>query len=686
MNTPVEGSPVLPSFAGSALVDDLCSHLEANEGTEGPLLCDFAREFFTKVPRQLAQDRSMEDLAALTVGAFRFLKKSRPDVVNVEVIEPEEEGWSAPVTVIRAELGDRPFIVDTIREYLSAENVPIQRFIHPVLGLVRNAAGAIQAVGPVGEGTAESLVHCEIARIDDPKRRDELCREIERRLKDVVAATGDFKAMLAEVEETIRTVRGYESFAPEREAEFREIEDFLRWLEDGNFVFMGYRAYDIGGTEASPALEVEHGSGLGILRQEEKSTWAGPVRLSEISEQLRRRVVEGPLLIVSKTNAESPVHRRARMDYIGVKKLDSEGNVVGERRFLGLFTSKAYAEHADVIPILREKLAAILRESAAQPESHDYKEIITIFNSMPKEELFQASVAELHEEVQTVLGLLFSDEVQVSLRPDPLGRGVSVMVILPRGKFSSDVRHRIQDALVRRFEGNVLNYHLAMSASDQARLHFYLSAPAEVARSVDTRELEHDVRQIIRSWEDRLREELTAAVGEAEAQRLSELYGPAFSDEYRAANLPEVALQDVLELERMRREEHSVAVTLREPRGRGRAEAFRGVTVLKLYLYGERLVLSDFMPILDNAGLRVVEVTPFVVAGDGLSEIMIYAFAVQDPEGNQVPMARAGHLAEMILAVRAGDMQNDPYNALVLAGGLRSREVDVLRTYANYAF
>jgi glutamate dehydrogenase len=686
MSTPVE-DPVSPSaFARTALIDEVCEQLERSEPGDAALLCGFAREFFAKVPRQLAQDRPIADLAALTRGAFRFLEEARPDRVNVEVLNPEEEGWSAPVTLIRAEVGDRPFIVDTIREYLSAENIAIQHYIYPVLGVKRDRKGRLEAVGEPGDGRAEALVHCEVSRIDDPERQGAIRDEIAARLVDVVAATDDFEAMLETADAMIATVDGWAERFPDRADEFTEIVEFLRWLRRENFVFLGHRSYDFEGPGDAAILKVEPGSGLGILRSEEHSRWAGGVPLAEVSRELRQRVIGGPMLIISKTNAESTVHRRARMDYIGIKKIDDDGNVVGERRFLGLFTSKAYAEHADGIPILRNKLESILRTSGAPPGSHDYKEIITIFNSMPKEELFQASTAELEREVQTVLSLLFSDAVQVSLRPDPLGRGVSVMVILPRGKFSGEVRQRIQEALTRRLDGTILNYHLAMSAGDQARLHFYLSAPSETVATVAAEEVELDIRQIIRSWEDRLRDGLVEEVGTGEAQRLTALYAPSLTDEYRASMLPEVAVQDILELEEMRRDGRSVAVALREPRGRGRAEAFRGLTVLKLYLIGERLVLSDFMPILDNAGLRVVEVTPFAISGPDLPEMMIYAFAVQDPEDGRMSVDRADILSEALLAIREGDTPNDPFNALVLHAKLRWREVDIIRTYANYAF
>ncbi len=685
MNSPVETSGSPTTFTRATLVDELCDYLARERRDDVSLLCQFAREFFAKVPRQLVQERSLEELSALTMGAFRFLSDARPDRVNVQAINPEAEGWSAPVTLIRAEVGDRPFIVDTIREFLSAENLSIHHYIYPVLRVERNEAGEITRIGAEGEGRAESLVHVEISRIEDPARRGAIRGEIERRLANVVAATDDFHPMVAAVERTIAEVEEYAERFPGRRDEFEEIGDFLRWLQGENFVFLGYRGYDIE-DDGNPTVRVEPGSGLGILRLEGRSAWAAGVPLGNVSDALRRRILGGPLLIISKTNAESPIHRRARMDYIGVKKLDEAGEVVGERRFLGLFTSKAYAEHADVIPILRDKLAAILRESGAAPGSHDYKEIITIFNSMPKEELFQASLAELGREVQTVLSLLFSDEVQLSLRPDPLGRGVSVMVILPRGRFSGEVRQRIQEVLVRQLEGTILNYHLAMSAGDQARLHFYLSAPAEAVEGVEVDEVESEIRQILRSWDDRLLDELTMQKGPAEAERLLRLFAPALNEEYRASTLPEVAVQDIEEFERMRREGHRVAVALREPRGRGRTEAFRGVTVLKLYLWGERLVLSDFMPILDNAGLRVMEVAPFSLHGPEVKEMMIYSFAVQAPEGRQVPLDRAEILSEALLAIRAGETVNDAFNALVLGAGLRWREVDVLRTYANYAF
>src|SRR5690606_19980379 len=298
------------------LVEELCDFLFDSADPAAGLLCDFAREFFAKVPKPLLEERSLDQLAALTQGAFRFLRSARVDQVDVEVLNPEEEGWSAPVTIIRAEVRDRPFIVDTISEYLSGENLPIEHYVYPVLGIVRDESGAIVQVTDPSKASPRALVHCEIPYIPDPARREEIRREIDRRLQDVVAATDDFQPMLAALRDTISMVERYAEKQPDHRAELDEIKEFLRWLSDGNFVFLGYRGYDIRETEKGPVLTVEPGSGLGILRQEEEATWAEGVPLSEVSESLRRRVLEGPVLITSKTNAEATVHRQARMDYI----------------------------------------------------------------------------------------------------------------------------------------------------------------------------------------------------------------------------------------------------------------------------------------------------------------------------------------------------------------------------------
>ncbi|MDB4951740.1 MAG: NAD-glutamate dehydrogenase [Gemmatimonadetes bacterium] len=674
-----------PSPRTAATVDALCAHLERNARGDARLLCAFARIFFAKVPRALMAERDVEALAALTVGAFEFLRRSRPDRVNVELANPEDEGWSAPVTILRAEVGDRPFIVDTIREYLSAEGLPMHHYIYPVYRVVRGADGDIVELadgghGEEGAGALEALDYIEIPRIHEAERRDRIAAEVRRRLADVVAATSDFPAMRDELARTAESVEGYAARFPERAEEYGEIAEFLRWLNAGNFVFLGYRAYDIHGGDDGASIAVDPASGLGILRDTERSTYKAPVPLAEMPADFRARVDGGPLLIVSKANTESTVHRRARMDYVGVKRLDESGRIAGERRFLGLFTSQSFAANAADIPLLRLKFRQVLDGSGTRPGSHDHKEIVTILNAMPKEELFEASVEELEVEVLAVLESIFAGGVRVLLRPDPLRAEVAVMAILPAPRYSAEVRGRIRELLEERLGGKVRNDYLAMSSGDQARLHFYLSHPTAQAEPAA---LEAEIGGLVRSWEDRLHDQLAGAMEPEEARRLAHAYGQAFSEDYRAASSPQAAAHDVLHLEAMQRGGRRVALHLRQPLP-GEA-APEGTSVLKFYLREQRLVLSDFMPILEDAGVRVIEIDTFELSGRDIPALMVYSFAVQTRDAEPIPAERAEILAEALLASQGGAAARDPFNALVLRAGLRWREVDVLRTYANYA-
>ena len=676
----------------SPTVDAVCRQLESQVSPEeAPLVVALAEIFFSKAPADLLQERSTDNLAHIALGAFRFLERSRPDRVDVEVLNPDidNEGWYAPVTVIRTNLSERPFIVDTIREFLHSQGLPIEHYVYPGMHVDRGEDGSIQAIRPSHQREGrESLVHCEVPRVTDRALMDVLESEVSRSLHDVMRATDDFHRMVDALNDVVAELAELARELPQRRDQLEEIQEFLRWLRDGAFVFLGYRGYDLLEREGGESVvKVTPGSGLGILGDESESAYAVGVNVSELGEGLREVLEGGPDLIISKTNAEATVHRRARMDYVGVRKLGVDGRVRGEHRFIGLFTSRAYGEEAERIPILREKLKLILEDEGVLEGSHDYKEINTIFNSMPKEELFLTSAGEIGADIRTVLTSYHTEDVRVTLRQDPLRRGVAAMVILPKEKFSGDVRRDIERALVGALDGEVLNYHLALGAGDQARLHFHVGAPLQPLPPSRAVELERTVRALIRSWTERLQEELEEIRPRDEARRLARRYGEDFSAEYRAATDPNRAVQDVLELEAMAAESRTIGVAFSNRAGSVAAPDVPDLTELKLYLRSSRLILSDFMPILENCGLRVIAVNPFDVSDSGDSWAVIYAFAVQSRAGEQVDVgARGTLLGHTILAAWCGDVSSDALNALVLAAGLHWREVDVLRAFAAYAF
>ena len=675
----------------SAAIKMICERVGLVVGGDNTSLAvDFAKIFLSKAPPEFLTGRSIEELVLLVSGSFHFLKSSKADRVDVSVTNPEGDGenWDNPVTVVRTHVSERPFIVDTIREYLQTQDLAIDHIVYPLLDVDRDSRGDVVAVQLNGSGsTRESLVHCEVTRVTHPEKLVLMEAELSSNLSDVVRATDDFEFMIDMANSVIAglgedaTIPGSDSTA------IQEIQEFVGWLRDGGFVFLGYRAYDlVDGPDGKLHGVVRKNSGLGILRDEERSRFAEAVPISEMGERMQHLIEHGPPLVINKTNARATVHRVARMDDIGVKQLDRNGQPVGTHRFVGLFTSKTYSEDAENVPILRKKLSQILKEAGAEEGSHDYKEISTIFNSMPTGQLLISAEEDLGSDVQSILNSYHDDHVHVSLRPDVLRRGVTVMVIIPEDRFSAEVREDIEEELLRTLDGQRLSSHLAMSGGGQARLHFYIAVPEGSAAEVDAAQLEELVNALLRTWSDKLGDGLAEVVSQEDAAELSDFYSQAFNAEYRAATDPGIAAEDVLHLEAMRSDRREISIAFANRGASTPVAGIEGATELKVYLLGKRLILSDFMPILEDVGLRVIAANPYEV--ELLNESgTIYIFAVQDQEEHQFAVdGRDELLSETILASRSGDVVSDSLNALVLSTGLHWREVDVLRGYLGYAF
>ena len=686
--TETAGSRIREESAATDAICECVGLLVAGDDTR--LAVDFAQIFLSKAPSEFLTGRRKEELAHLVLGSFHFLQSSKADRVNVSVSNPEGEGesWDRPITVVRANVSERPFIVDTIREFLQAQDLAINHIIYPLLDVDRNDSGDVLTVQLTGNGsTRESLVHCEVTRVSDSEKRAVMEAELSSNLRDAVRATEDFGLMIDAANSVITDLAEYATVFESRSGEIQEIQEFIKWLRDGGFVFLGYRGYDlVDGPGGERYAVVRKDSGLGILRDQERSRFAEPRPISKLGEKTRNLVEHGPLLIINKTNAKATVHRVARMDDIGIKQLDQDGHPVGSHRFIGLFTSKTYLEAAENVPILREKLFQILEAASAEEGSHDYKEITTIFNSLPTGQLLISSAEELGSDVRLILNSYHDDHVHVSLRPDELRRGVTVMVIMPEDRFSAEVREDIEEALLRVLDGQLLSSHLAMGGGGQARLHFYIAVPQSRSDKADAEQLEQLVGALLRTWSDKLREGLAKVIPQDDADALTDFYSEAFNAEYQAASTPEIAVEDILELEAMRADGREISMAFAN---RGKSVPVAGVegaTELKVYLRGERLILSDFMPILKDVGLRVIAANPYEVELPNESGT-IYLFAVQDLDERRLDVDSRGELvSETILASRSGDVVSDSLNALVLSAGLHWREVDVLRGYLGYAF
>lgn len=646
----------------------------------------FATMLFAKDGEAWARELGPTAAAVLAADTYAFVAPAGP-MPRVRTLTPQ--GAPEPVTVLETLVTDRSFVVDTIREHLRTENVEIRHALHPLLATERDPApdaatlGALRRLVPLEGGadtSRESLVQVVLEPLDDA-RAAALAAGVAARLADLVLVTDDYPALATAVRDVIGHVERYKRGNSAWNDEVQEAQELLRWLLGGGFVFLGYRSISLEERAGVPTVVLDEGSGLGLLRRTASSHYAEPTPVADIPDPVRSRVVGGPLLVVARTTAQAPVHRHVRMDYIGVKKLDENGRVRGEFRILGLFTFKAHSAAASEIPVLRRRLQQVLHAERVVPDSHEHGQIVAVFDSLPKTELFAMSADAVRAEIQAILAAERTGELTLTLRPDALERGVAATVVLPRDAYSEVVRGKIRDLLAARFDGEVVDDHLALGESSHARLHFFLAAPRARVLAVRRDELQREVAELTRGWADRVRDRLIATHGDTAGTALAERYERVFPDEYKAATDPATAAADVGHLEALVAGATS-RITVLNPAG-GRAEAY---TAVKLYLR-EPLVLSEIMPVLENLGLRVFAEDTVTLPMLGDAPAHVETFFVRNEAGERLDVERdAERLVATILAVRAGRVESDGLNRLVLGAALTWREVQVLRAYAAYAF
>jgi glutamate dehydrogenase len=641
-----------------------------------PLLLEFARAFHFGTPLGYFAGRSDESLAEELIQAFDFVDSRPKDEIRVRLVAA-----GGGRSHLQATMRDQPFLLDSAREALIAEGVFVHRYLHPILRTERDGAHRLSRVRTRPEpGTAESFLHFEIEPPPDPARSAAIEREVRDALHDAALAAEDFPQMRAAVEAVARALLAERPADPVFRGELEEAAEFLLWLGKGNFIFLAYRSYDFEEKGGSWQAVVTPRSGLGILRDPASSAFKSPVPFESLEPALQKRMLRKIFPLVSKTNRESRVHRRARMDYIGIKKLARSGEVVGEHRILGFFTSQSLNQMGSEIPVLRRKLAHILARAQVLEGSHDYKEIVGVFNGLPKAELLATDEEEIARTIEAVMNMQSLQGIRVTCRRDNLGRGVSAMVILPRDRFNSDVRRRIQAAFATRFGGPPADYRLALGEEQFARLHFYFpvtpGSPLPPAEA-----LERDVERAIRTWDDGLREELSSRMGQERGGDLARRYAGSLPSTYRTIFDPAHAVDDLPVFEDLR---SAGGVRVRITRGPRRGE--ESTTLLRLYRARAKFYLSEVMPILTNLGLQVIDELTFRVEGPP-QVVYLHTIRLQAAAKAGAPRAVAEErwpaLGEAILALLEGRYENDGLGALVLSG-LTIPQVDLLRSYLHF--
>ncbi|MPZ72659.1 MAG: hypothetical protein GEU74_05415 [Nitriliruptorales bacterium] len=646
-----------PTGADDAALRTVIEHIRARVH---PDRASVVEEFTAATYRRAAAERlaSLDpvSVSAMLVDGFDFIDRRDPGSLALRVFTASEgaNGWASSGTVIEANLDDGPFLLTTITEELARLGLEVAESMHPVMGITRDDGGRVVGVLPARQAAMrETWIHIELAAHLDDQARADLHSRLRKLLEDALMATADFGAMKAQIDEVAFQTRA-SAGSLYRPDEVDEAISLLNWLIDDHFVLLGFREYDVVDTTEGLAVQVHPGSGLGILRDLSRSRWRRPVLLDNVEPALRDRVLGGDLLIVSRTNAISTVHRQVRMIYVGVKKVSGDGRILGEYRFIGLFAQKAFAQPATTIPVLRRKLRQILEREDIVDHSYDERALRALFDAFPKHELFAAATDDLRRALVELLEIQKGTDVRLLLRSDESRRSVSILVAVPRERFNAAIRLKVQQVLMERHHATSVDYHLTMTERDQALMHFVLHAGRGALTEVPAQELEREVAALTRTWTDDLLTELTRVYGAKEGRRLAGIYARRFPAGYAETTSVATAVLDIAELERVAADggEQYSSMTLRVDRQN--PELLRFV----LYQLGGGVELSQFVPVLESVGLTVVEEIPYRLEGpgnDGGPDLMhIHDFGVRVTGGTVDVDADGRRVAAAAMAIFDG--------------------------------
>ncbi len=677
-----EARDALLAKAREAWKDDPTLDAQAlGDGSGGDSVSCYLRAYYQRLA---TEDLAPPSRLAAVAEAHARLAVRRPQGRAVVQVREPDDAHLNPVSgsglVVDIVTDDMPYLVDSVTTELNRHEAEILQLVHPLLRVRRDVTGGLRAIlgvcGDDGQAATtdeqtESWIHVELGPPEDRVSADRLAADLRHVLDDVRVAAEDQQRMGSVARRLADNLAGNPGSEPGGEQ--AEHGDLLRWLGDGNFLFLGFREYDLGQTEDGAALRPVPGTGLGILRHSRP----GRASVRKLSSQVARRAQDpAEQLVLAQANSRSTVYRANYLDYVSVKKHGPDGMVTGEFRFLGLYTHAAHTAPITGIPVLRRKLAQVLATAGLPPDSHDGKDLVEILEDFPREELFEISAEELTPIALGVLRLSERKQTRLFLRRDRYGRYMSCLVYLPRDRYTTRVRLRAQDILMQELHGASEDYSAMVGDSALARLYVVVrGAPGRPVPQVDAAALERKLAAAVRSWDEDLSAEAIRVLGEERARTLLDRFGADIPETYKADVTARDAVGDLSTMLRLRESGAEFAVRLVEHPERW---------TLVVYRSGTLITLSEVLPQLQHMGLEVVDEHPYKFAGDSSAgSFWIYEFGLRPPAA-----AASGGLRQIfedaLTALWNGQTEDDGFNALVVTAGLTWREVTLLRACAKY--
>jgi len=647
---------------------------EQGEGVE-----HFVRRYFAHVASDDVIYTSFETLLGGALSLWELGAQRQPGTPTIRLFNPTvESGWGLEHTVVEMVNDDMPFLVDSVSAEIQRRDRKIHLLLHPVIRTVRNASGhrveVTDTLHAPPDAIVESYMHVEIDQETEPAELESIRASLEAILRQVRLAVQDFTAMRGRLRDDTADLDTAKLPMPAEEV--AESKEFLRWLDDGNFIFLGHRRYAFNTREGGDYLAPMPDTGLGILRDiRSESLGRGQAPLSpEFSAYARKK----DLIIITKANSRSVIHKPVPMDRVGIKRYDDAGNLIFEDRFLGLFTSAAYSRSVLEIPMLRLKARRVLDRAGLDPRSHNGKALVDILETFPRDEFFQITDDDLFDIARGILLLQERQRVALFMRKDVFERFVACYVFVPRDRYTLEFKERAKVVLEEAFSGRDTQVYDYVTSSALARGLFVVRTTPGSIPDVDVRRVEAQIGEVARTWSDRLLDILTSRQGEEMGIDLHHRYKRAFPMAYAERFTAEAALHDVGHIERVLATGELIVDLYRH---RGDELEFH----CKIIHTGPPVPLSEIMPRLENMGLKVLAEVPYEVQPVGAKELVRIRDFSLSGEGMQDDLDPIkDKFEEAFIRVWTRHAENDGFNRLVLGAELDWHEVVVLRAYAKY--
>ncbi len=638
----------------------------------------FTHVYYAATPVQELDSRKVDDLYGATLACWSFLQKTK-GTSKVRVFNPdfEEHGWQSAHTIVEIVHKDLPFLVDSIRMELNRREMSIHFINHAVISLNRNEDGQLDLKNSFNQEASqdEAVIYIEVDLHTDEKVLKELTESLKDILKEICLLVDDYQDFKDKSQEAVQWIK--ESVGPFTKKDTGEAMAFMEWLIDNHFTFLACEDFEVTTKNDKTLITRDNKTVSGIF----KHSPHGPdqVVVDELTESLKNLILSPQLVTMSKSGRRSRIHRPAYPDYVIVKHIDKNGQVLGGRRFLGLFTSNVYSETPFNIPIVRNKALAVIKRSGLESISHNGKELHHILEVYPRDELFHTDVEQLTETAVGILNIQERRRTKIFIRCDALNKFLSCVVYVPRDLYSTELRQRMQAILVDAFAPKDVEFTTFFSESILARTHFSLRLDPSKVVDFDSARIEKDIQDVARSWQDDLMSALVDGVGEEKGNQYFQAYRNAFAASYREEFTSRTAVVDIQHVSTIV-DDQDIAMSLY----RNVADS-GSVFKFKLYKPNDLLPLSDVIPILENLGLRVIGENPYGLTRTDGKQFWIHDFTLVYTFSDNIDLHESKEqFQDAFRAIWFGKAENDSFNRLLLGAKIDWREVALLRAYARY--